>query len=108
MSDTKPTTTDRIAPLLAEGDSVEYKELVEKLEELFGQNSHKVYDKFMVNMVKDVKLGVALVFEGEREESKEETALRESEESSVRKRVEKAELKEYLRLHKKYGKKNKK
>jgi len=98
-------TTDRIAPLLAEGDTVEYKELIEKLEELFGRNAHKVYDTFNVTMIKDQKLGIALVFEGEREESKEETAYREAEEGAKKKRVEDAELKEYLRLHKKYGRK---
>jgi hypothetical protein len=56
---------------------------------------------------KDNKLGWALFFEGEREESKTETATREANEAATRKRVEDAELKEYLRLHKKYGKKNK-
>lgn len=104
MSD-KPTTKDQIAPLLAEGDTVEYQELIDKLNELFGKNAHKVYDKFNVSMVKDPKLGIALVFEGEREETKLETTQREAEEDSKRKRVEAAELKEYLRLHKKYGKK---
>lgn len=107
MSDDKPKTTDQIAPLLAEGDTVEYKELIEKLEELFGQNSHKVYDVFNVSMVKDKKLGIALVFEGERDESKDETKLREAKEAATKKRVETAELKEYMRLKKKYGKKSK-
>lgn len=107
MSDDKPMTTDQIAPLLAEGDTVEYKELIEKLEELFNKNSHKVYDAFNVSMVKDKKLGIALVFEGEREETKNETAQREAEEAATKKRVEDAELKEYLRLKKKYGKKEK-
>lgn len=108
MSDDKPMTTDRIAPLLAEGDTVGYKELIEKLEDLFNKNTHKMYDTFHVSMVKDQKLGIALVFEGKREETKEETYRRETNEFATKKRIEDAELKEYLRLHKKYGKKTKK
>lgn len=108
MSDAKPKTNDRIAPLLAEGDTVEYKELIDKLEELYGKNAHKVYDKFNVSLVKDAKLGWALVFDGEREETKDETAIREAREAAERKRVQDAELKQYLRLHKVYGKKDKK
>ena len=86
MSDTKPKTTDQIAPLLAEGDTVEYKELIEKLEELYGQNAHKVYDQFNVSLAKDAKLGFALIFEGEREETKEETSVREALEAATKKR----------------------
>ena len=100
-------TRDQIAPLLAEGDTHNYKELVEKLEDLVAKNTHKAYDKFHVTMVKDDKLGVALFFEGEREETKEETVKREAYEAAKKKRIEDQELKEYLRLKKKYGKKDK-
>ena len=109
MSD-KPKTRDSISVLFAsnsanEGATIEHKELIEKIQELYGQNSHKAYDTYYVSMVKDPKMGVALVFEGEREESNDETAIREAKEGSAKKRVEEAELKEYLRLNKKYGKK---
>jgi len=93
--------------LVKEGDSINHKELIEKLEDLYGQNAHKVYDSFHATLVKDDKLGWALLFEGEREESDAETQLREAQEDAERKRVEEAELKLYLKLHKKYGKKTK-
>jgi hypothetical protein len=105
----KPTTKDQIDVLLVshagESVSMEYQELIDKLQELYGLNAHKVYSKFHATLFKDQKVGWALVFEGEREESKEETAARESKEAAERKRVEDAELKMYLKLRKKYGKK---
>lgn len=112
MSDKKPTTRDQIDVLLETGSSgepitLEYKDLIEKLNDLHGQNAHKVYDSFHATLVKDDKLGLALLFEGEREESKEETTAREAQEKATRKRIEDAELKEYLRLRGKYGKKKK-
>jgi len=107
MSDEKKTRWDKIDVLMAEGDSLPREDLVDKINDLFNQNAHKVYDSFHVTLVKDAKIGWALLFEGEREESKEETAAREANDKATRKRVEDAELKEYLRLNKKYGKKNK-
>jgi len=108
MSD-KPKTRDQIDVLMVsnagEPVSVEYQEVIDKLQELHGLNAHKVYDSFHVKLFKDLKVGWALIFEGEREESKEETAAREAKEAVERKRVEDAELKLYLKLHKKYGKK---
>jgi len=105
MSDGKPRTRDQIDVLMKEGDSVDHKELIEKIEDLFGQNAHKIYDSFSATMVKDTQLGWALLFEGDREETKGETDAREAVETGERKRVEDAELKLYLKLHKKYGKK---
>lgn len=107
MADGNPMTTDRIDVLMAEGDSLLYDDLVDKINDLYGHNAHKIYESFKVTLVKDAKLGWALVFDGEREETKQETAEREATEAAIRKRVEAAELKEYLRLKKKYGKKEK-
>lgn len=107
MSDEKKTTRDQIDVLMVEGGSSSREDLVNKIEDLFNQNAHKVYDSFHITLVKDAKVGWALLFEGEREESKEETTAREANDKATRKRVEDAELKEYLRLHRKYGKKNK-
>jgi len=104
MSD-KPRKRDQIDVLMTEGDSMEYKDLIEKLEELNGLNAHKVYDSFHATMVKDPQNGWALLFEGDREEDNAETAKREAEETAKKKRVRDAELKEYLRLKKIYGKK---
>lgn len=100
-------TSDQISPLLSEGDTLDHKELIEKVEDLFNKNCHKAYEKFSVTLVKDQKLGWALVFAGDREETKQETAIREAAESAKRKRIQDAELKEYLRLKKIYGKSEK-
>jgi len=111
MSDTNPKTKDHIDFLFVsqggEPVSMEYQETIDKLQELHGLNAHKIYDKFFVTMYKDQRAGWTVVFEGEREESKEETAARKAKEDAERKRVEDAELKMYLKLHKKYGKKDK-
>ncbi len=105
MTDGKPMTTDRIDVLMVEGAKENYDTVVDKITQLYNHNMHKAYEKFKVSMVKDAKLGWALIFEGEREENKTETAEREAKEFATRKRLEDAELKEYLKLHKKYGKK---
>lgn len=107
MSDKKHTTVDKINVLLSDDSPMEYQDLIDKLQDLFGKNSHKVYDKFTVSIEKDDKIGMALIFNGEREETKQETAMREAKEKAAQKKVEQAELKEYMRLHKKYGKKKK-
>lgn len=104
MSDT-PRKKDPIDVLMSGESTMEYKDLIEKLEELNGLNAHKIYDSFHVTMAKDTKIGWALIFEGDREEDKAETAAREASEAAERKHVEDAELKLYLKLHKKYGKK---
>ena len=111
MSDSKPKSKDKIDALFVsnagEPVSIEHQDLIDRVQELYGLNAHKAYDKFYVTMVKDPQVGWTVIFEGEREESKEETAVREAKEASERKRVEDAELKLYLKLHKKYGKKDK-
>ncbi|MFA5024183.1 MAG: hypothetical protein WC523_04465 [Patescibacteria group bacterium] len=104
----KRTVDDKIEVILAGNDdkayTIEYKTFVDKMEELYKLNSFKAYDKFNISLLKDEKLGWGLIFTGTREESVQEKAQREGIEGAKRKQLEAAELKEYLRLHKKYGK----
>ena len=106
----KHTVDDKIEVLLAgienQSNSVEYKEFIEKVDEIYKRNVHKAYDKFNLTLMKDKDLGWGLVLTGTREEMKEETAQREGTEAAKKKQVEAAELREYLRLNKKYGKKS--
>lgn len=111
MSDEKKyTVDDKIAVVMAGNDDkaniIEYKEFVQKIEDMYRQNVIKPYEKFKIGLVKDTQLGWGLLFLGERNETKEETAQREASEVAKKKQIETAELREYLRLHKKYGKKN--
>ena len=109
MTNDKHMVRDEIEVLMAsqsgEPFSVSHIEMVDKINELYGLNSHKVYDKFYVTLLNDKQAGWLVTFQGEREENKEETKTREAHEAVERKRVEDQELKLYLKLHKKYGKK---
>jgi hypothetical protein len=106
----KHTVEEKIEVLMASNADgspviVEYKEFVEKTEELYKKNVHRAFTKFNIEMIKDKDLGWGLLFSGTREETKEETAKRETFEAAKRKQIDDAELKEYLRLKKKFGKK---
>ena len=109
MPDEKKHTVDeKIAVLMVSNDDksnvIEYRTFIDKVEDLFKQNSFKAYDKFNVTLAKDKDFGYGLLFTGTRNETKEEQTQREGAEGARRKQLEDAELKEYLRLHKKYGK----
>lgn len=105
----KHTVDENIEVLMAsntgESVTVEYKELIEKIDELFKRNMHKAYSKYNVALMKDAQIGWGLIFTGTRDETKEETEKREAIDGAKRKQIEDAELKMYLKLHKKYGKK---
>ena len=110
MADVKKYTVDDKIEVLMTGienqaNVTEYKEFLEKIDEVYKRNAHKAYDKFNLALVKDKELGWGLILTGTREETKDETAAREMLEGARKKQIEGAELKEYLRLHKKYGKK---
>lgn len=111
MTEEKHMTRDIIEVLMAtkagEPVSVEYKELVDKINELYGRNAHKAYETYHVSFENNKTIGGwALLFTGEREEDNQERVEREAKEAATKKRVQEAELKEYLRLHKIYGKKD--
>lgn len=110
MADEKKHTIDEKIDVLmvsnaGEPSAIEYKELVEKIELLYSRNMHRPFSQFKVELIKDKELGWGLIFAGTREETKEETAQREANEAAKRKQIDDAELKEYLRLKKKFGKK---
>ena len=106
MSDVKCTMVkERIEVLVSKGESFGHQEFVDKVDELYKQNMHKAYEKFSVVLEETKELGWIVSLMGERQETKEETAKREADEAARRKRVETAELAEYLKLKKKYGKK---
>ena len=86
--------------------TIDLKQFTDKLEDLRAKNAYKAFVSFAIELVKDKELGWGVLFVGEREETKEETAKREAMESAKRKTVEEAELKEFLRLKRKYGKKD--
>ena len=112
MPDTKHTIHEKIDVLMFSHDahglpvttSIDYRQFIERIEELHAQNSHRPFVSFCVELVKDDKLGWGVLFSGEREELKEETAKREAIEAAKQKALEEAELKDYLRLKRKYGK----
>ena len=95
--------SEEIVALMKPGEQKEVKLFIEELDSAYKTRSHLAYDKFSVSLAtKDGKTG--LVFIGVRRENKDETAKRVAIEEDKQKRVEDAELREYLRLRKKYGK----
>jgi len=105
--DKKPTVDEHIDVILIEGESLEREEFLDKVNDMYNKNMHKAFDKYAVKLIRTKEFGWTLFFDGTRDETKDETAIREADEKVRRKTVEAAELKEYLRLKKKYGKKDK-
>ena len=101
----KHTVNEHIDVILSEGESMSREDFADKIEDLYKQNMHKAYDSYSIELVRHKQVGWTLFFNGTREETKQETTKREAEEAAKRKQIEAAELKEYLRLKKKYGKK---
>lgn len=108
MSEDKKVVSEKIDVLLLEGDKpINYQEFIDRLDELYKQHSHLSYEDYELRLERSKDLnGWALLFNGNRLETNEEQKLRVAQESAKRKTVEQAELKEYLRLKKKYGKKD--
>jgi len=109
MSDEKKhMIDDKIAPIMSGNDTcaniIEYKEFITKLDELYKANVIKPYERFNIALVKDAQIGWGLLFTGTRQESKDETSKREAIEGAKKKQLGQEELKQYLKLHKKYGK----
>ena len=112
MTDTKHTIHEKIDVLMYSHDSygkpttisIDHKQFIERLNDLYAKNLHRPFVSFCIELVKDNELGQGLLFSGEREEDKEETAKREAAEAAKHKALEDSELREYLRLKKIYGK----
>lgn len=95
--------SEDIGVILNPGQSKDVKELITELNETYDKYCHQNFDKFSVSLVtKDNKTG--LVFVGFRKEDDSELKKRLATEDDKLKRAEAAELKEYLRLKKKYEK----
>jgi hypothetical protein len=105
--DNKVMVKEVIDIMMIEGEYMDRESFNDKLTDLFNKNMHKAYEKFGVSLHRTKQFGWSLVFMGEREENSSEKKAREAKEIAHKKQVEAAELKEYLRLHKKYGKKRK-
>lgn len=98
--------SEDIEVIAAEGEeSVTLEEFIEKLQELKDKHVTSPYSELNVYAVQKKGAGV-LLLSGERDETDVERQEREQRETLERQRVEQAELKEYLRLKKKYGKKS--
>lgn len=77
---------------------------LERIGEFKARHSTSAYNKFQVKSV-NKKGETVFLIEGLRDETEQECGEREAREAQEKQRVEQAELKEYLRLKKKYGKK---
>jgi len=94
-----------ISIIIRSGESKEIKELISNLEELYNKYCHNNFNKLTVSLlVRDGKSFLNLV--GVRKENEKETKKRIIIEEDKLKRLEEIELKEYLRLKRKYGKEN--
>lgn len=113
MTDDKHTIHEKIEVLMVSHNSygapittsIDYKRFIDRLNELYEQNMHKSFVSFCVELVKDSDLGWGLLFSGQREETKEEADKREAIETAKKKALEDSELQQYIKLHKKYGRK---
>ena len=105
MSDEVKKIRDTIEPIMAEGGETKtLDEFIDELVELKSKHASSVYGDLEVAAVQKAGAGIVLLY-GVRDESAEELKVRENREAGERTNIEQAELKEYLRLKKKYGKK---
>jgi len=95
--------SDIIEPILGEGQVKTLAEFTELLDELRIKYQTSVYKTFTVTATHQKGAGV-LLLNGSRDETAEELADRTEREEIERRTIDAAELKEYLRLKKKYGK----
>lgn len=92
--------------LAAEGEEkISLDDFIERLQEMKTKYTASPYTEFSVYAVQKKGAGV-LLLSGSRDETNSEREEREQRETLERQRIEQAELKEYLRLKKKYGKKS--
>jgi hypothetical protein len=104
MADEKKMISEKVEVLLSEGESMDYQTFLDKIQDVHTRNQYRSFEKFSIKLEKTKELGWLVCFDGDRPETPEEKAKRESEDGIRRRQVEEAELKEFLRLKKKYGK----
>jgi len=96
--------SEKIEEIVRLGTQVESKVFLEKLEELRFKNAHKAFDRLEFGI--ETALGVTSLFlYGVRKENQTEITERVSKEEAKSKNLEEHELREYLRLKKKFDKK---
>ncbi len=95
--------SENITTIIKADGSKDIKDLIKELDELYNKHVHQNYERFTVALVPQ-KLKIELVLVGWRKEKPEETKRRIMVEEERDKRNNDAELKEYLRLKKKFGK----
>jgi len=94
---------EQVEVLMKTGVMVDSKEFMEKLNELTTRYG-LMYDRAEVGLVNMDGKGT-LVMNGVRKETAAEMKEREEKDTDKKKKLEEHELAEYLKLHKKYGKK---
>ena len=94
---------EQLVVVLTNKNMVSAEELVNRISETKQKYQHLVYDNFKVGLVKN-GTDFQLAFYGVRKENAEELKARVDKEELVKKNVDEAELKEFLRLRKKFDK----
>ena len=92
-----------IDAVLTNKDTPTVEDFLDKVGELKRKHQHRAYDVFKIGFVKSGQ-DVNLVLHGTRKENPEELKVRVEKETAVKESVDNAELKEYLRLKKKFDK----
>jgi hypothetical protein len=96
--------SEKIEEIVRLGTQVESKVFLEKLEELRFKNAHKAFDRLEFGI--ETALGTtSLYLYGVRKEGQKEIEERVAKEEAKNKNLEEHELREYLRLKKKFDKK---
>lgn len=98
----KKNIVEKIDTVIVDDQTLGLSDFDDKVSSITSQLGHK-YDSFELSLVKE-KSHVAVVVSGSRQETDQEYTDRSKEEKLLEKRTNDAELKEYLRLKKKYGK----
>lgn len=97
---------EELEVVIATGDqALALEDFVSKVEEIKKQNAHRAYEKLSVSMITKNSAAVLMV-SGVRKENQKELDERVMKEQVKKKNLEEAELKEYIRLKKKFDKKS--
>lgn len=104
MSEKKINVKETIETLMLEDESMDVDELFKKIDTIKEKTFHKSFNSYDLSIVRIKNHGWTLVCRGIREETEEERAEREAAEKAKEKVIYDAELKEYLRLKRKFGK----
>ena len=97
---------EELEVIIATGDkAISIDDFVNKVDQVKRTNAHKAYETFNISMI--TKNGAAvLMFSGTRKETQDELNDRTTREQIKKKNLEEQELKDYIRLKKKFEKKN--